>query len=88
MKNKQNKTAKVFLQKLGREQACGICDYKKGQIKIDPRLKPFPMLETVLHESLHWLEPEWSETKVTTTAKKLAKIVWDFKFRQLRELPE
>jgi len=78
------KLPKPKLKKLGREKAWGICDYVKRNIQIDPRHKQKAMLDTLIHESLHWLEPDWSENKVKQVSKQLTKVIWDFNYRQLR----
>lgn len=82
---KKNHVAHVSFRKLGRERAYGVCDYVKKKITIDPRQKPKLMLDTLIHETLHWLEPEWSESKVSRVSRQLSRIVWQFNFRQLRE---
>ena len=88
MKKTKGRTAKVVLRKLGRERCYGLCDYKSATIKIDPRLRPYPMLDTIIHETLHWLEPTWSEKKVRSHSRQLTRQIWAFKYRQLRELPQ
>jgi len=87
-KSKGSRKAVVVLKKLGRERCYGLCDYGEGKIKIDPRLRPYPMLDTIIHETLHWLEPTWSEKKVRSHSRQLTRQIWAFKYRQLRELPQ
>ncbi|MGE0772645.1 MAG: hypothetical protein AB7K37_13095 [Cyclobacteriaceae bacterium] len=79
---------KVVERKLGRYRAYGLIPEpltRRSRIEIDPRQSPKSYLNTLIHEKLHILFPEWSEHKVTQTANKLAKFLWDNKYRRIIE---
>lgn len=42
-------------------RCCGYCDYDKDVLEIDYRKD---MLSTAYHECIHYIFPEWSETRV------------------------
>ena len=79
---------KVVERKLGRYRAYGMIPMpfsSKSRIEIDPRQKPKTYMNTLIHEKLHILFPDWSERKVTETANELAKFLWDNKYRKVME---
>lgn len=69
--------------KLGRERAVGQAYKENGLIEIDPRQNSFDYLDTVIHETLHVLFPELSESKVISNSKKLAKVLWKLHYRRV-----
>lgn len=78
------KGIKVKYRKLGRERAMGQA-YADGLIEIDPRQGQKSTLNTLIHELLHLLEPEWSETKVVRVSGTLTKFIWLGRFRRLEK---
>lgn len=77
---------KVVERKLGKYKAYGMVPYSRSpRIEIDPRQKPKTYMNTLIHEKLHILFPDWSETKVTQTANELAKFLWENKYRKILE---
>ena len=78
------KGIKVKYRKLGRERARGQA-YADGLIEIDPRQGQKSTLNTLIHELLHLLEPEWSETKVVRVSGTLTKFIWLGRFRRLEK---
>jgi len=74
---------KVVTRKLGRERAWGQTDGHSGIIEIDPRLKSKKHLEIVIHEALHVLFPDLSETQVLTKSKKLTAVLWGEHYRRV-----
>lgn len=79
--SKEPKSTKIVYRKLGRENAWGIAHIGKNKIELDPTLKTKKHLEILLHEKLHLLNPEWSETKVINQSKGLAKLLWENHYR-------
>jgi hypothetical protein len=79
------KETKVVERKLGRENAWGIADTETKIIELDPRMKPRKYMEILIHEKLHILEPEWSETKVLKHSKALAKLLWEKNYRRVNQ---
>lgn len=75
------KKTKVIERHLGREKALGIAHIGVNKIEIDPRLKTKKYCEILLHEKLHLLNPEWSETKILKQSKELANLLWDNHYR-------
>jgi len=76
---------KVIYRKLGKERAWGQAhiDEPGGLIELDSTLKGAKKLEILLHEILHILNPEWSETKVIKQSKKIKKVLWNQNYRQV-----
>lgn len=66
------------LQKLHNYQ--GICDWEEDSIKIDYR-KEF--ISTIVHEVLHYIHPNWSESKVL---REETKIMNSLSFCQIRRI--
>ena len=75
---------KVKYRKLGREKAMGQA-HSDGLIEIDPRQGQKSTLNTLIHELLHLLEPEWSESKVVRVTGTLTKYIWLGRFRRLEK---
>ena len=71
--------------KLGREKAMGLADFNSNSIEIDPRQNGKELIDTLLHERLHLLFPDWSEKKVASTSKKLSAFLWRNHVRILRK---
>ena len=40
------------------------------------------LLDTIVHEALHCIEPHWTEEKVTEAAKELARLLWRLGYRR------
>lgn len=79
---------RVVEKKLGRYKAYGIIPApltKKSRIEIDPRQKPKTYMNTLLHEKLHLMFPDWSESKVEKTATQLANFLWENKYRKVHQ---
>lgn len=76
---------KIKFKKLGREKAFGQAISSENLIELDPRQKQKTMLNTLIHELLHIVEPDWTEHKVNQTASVLARYIWEAKYRRLAE---
>lgn len=50
---------------------CGICDWDKG-IYIDYRKE---MVNTLIHECLHYIEPNWSEAQILYAEKRIVNLI-------------
>lgn len=74
------KIPKIIYRKLGKYRALGI--FFKNEIHIDNRLKGKQMLEILIHESLHWTNPELSEDEVRMSSRKLTDILWKENYRK------
>ncbi len=74
---------KVQYRKLGREKAYGQAHIGENTIEIDTRLNKRKHLEIMIHEALHILNPEFSETKILNQSKKLARVLWEQKYRKV-----
>lgn len=73
----------IIYKKLGREKVYGLADDGANTIEIDSRLKGRHHLEILIHESLHILFPDKSETAVTRSARRLANILWRQHYRRV-----
>ena len=71
--------------RLGRERALGQAWHGENVVEIDPRQCESERLDTLIHELLHLMEPEWSEERVVEVAGWLSKILWRQKYRRVRE---
>lgn len=77
--------------KLGRErERSGRARYAWGQhhsdglIEVDPRQRESTRLDTVVHELLHHVNPDMSETVVSEAAGIFAKVLWEDGWRRVR----
>lgn len=77
-----NKVNKVIHRKLGKEKAHGQAFTDTGVIEIDSRLKGIEHLDTLIHESLHCLNPKWGELKIQGHATELARVLWEQGYRR------
>ena len=66
---------KVIRRKLARERAWGL-SHSDGIIEIDERLKGRKLLEILIHEAMHILNPEMTENEVVRQSKALTKLLW------------
>jgi hypothetical protein len=84
MHPKKPKT-KVVYTKLGREKAWGQAHLGENTIEIDVRVKGYRHLLYGIHEYLHILHPEWSETRVQKESSKIAQFVWHLNYRRVEK---
>jgi hypothetical protein len=76
-----HKKTKVIHRKLGKEQAWGQAHIEANKIEIDERVKSYRYMLLMVHEKLHLIFPDWSETKIKQTATKMSKFLWENNFR-------
>ena len=81
--SKAKPIAKVVHRKLGQERAWGQADAGNKLVEIDSRLKGYRYLLILIHEHLHIIHPDWSETKVRSNASKYARFIWQGGFRKV-----
>jgi len=72
---------KVVHRKLGREKAWGLATF--DLIELDTRLKGRRHLLYLIHEALHIIHPEWSETKVVNVSRAMCKLLWEQNYRRI-----
>ena len=79
------KHPKVYFKKLGRENANGqAMDYGRLKyIEIDPRIKGKLLLNTFVHERLHFIFPEMEEEKISELADTLEDFLWKHGYRKV-----
>ncbi len=80
----------VHERKLGKEKAVGLAYYDfygggKSLIEIDPRQGSKDYLDTLIHEALHTIYPDMSETEVHKTTGRLARLIWRQGYRRIQE---
>lgn len=75
----------IKYRKLGKEQANGLAWTEEGVIEIDPRLKGYDHLYTLIHEIIHIQNPKWSEIKVKGHSQQIADILYSEKYRKIEE---
>lgn len=77
---------KIIEKKLGREKAWGQAwQDKPWSIEIDPRQKSRSYLNTLIHEMLHCLYPNDSETKIRKNADIMTKYIWEKSYRRIQK---
>lgn len=74
---------KITYRKLGREKAHGLAYKEDREIVIDNRIKGLDLLDTIIHESLHIMNPRWAEIKVAGHSKELALLLWEQGYRKI-----
>ncbi len=57
----------------------------KSLIEIDPRPGSKDYLDTLIHEALHTIYPDMSETEVHKTTGRLARLIWRQGYRRIQE---
>ena len=77
------KKLRVIERKLGRERAWGQATSGEFLIEIDPRQHPKEYLDTIIHEALHIIEPDWSERKVSLTSRRISELMWGMGYRRI-----
>lgn len=85
---KKPKKTKVVEMKLGRHKVNGYNVYgfalkDRNRILIDPRQKGRTYMDTIIHEKLHLLFPEWSESKVMRAAREITSLLWSHSYRRV-----
>lgn len=73
----------IVERKLGRERAYGLA-WPDELIEVDPRQKPRDYLGTVIHEALHQVFPEKSESDVARGASTLTRLIWGIGYRRVK----
>lgn len=80
---RKHKRVRIVEKKLGRQKAWGLCYRGENLIELDTRMKARHYLTVLIHELLHHIFPELSETAVTRSAPKIAQGVWSRGFRRI-----
>lgn len=78
----RRKNIRIVERKLGRERARGLAIASEKSIEIDPRQRGRAYLNTLIHETLHCVFPDWSESKVLKSASKICKVLWTQNYRK------
>jgi hypothetical protein len=77
----KKKPIKVYYSHLGQYKAVGLAWKEERVIAIDRRLKGIQKIDTSIHELLHVMFPELTESQVTKSASEMAKVLWDMGIR-------
>lgn len=88
MKRAEQRKIKLLERKLGREKADGQAWLDRGLIEIDPRQNEQARLDTVVHETLHVLLPDFHEAAVRLITARVAGVIWQDGWRRVRGLQE
>ena len=73
---------KIIYRKLGKEQAYGISS-SDGIIEIDERLKGRKMMEVLIHELMHLVNPKDDEKTIIRKSVTLTKVLWKEGYRKI-----
>lgn len=79
----KRKKIKLVDKKLGRERALGQAYSGERLVEIDPRLRSKVRLSVAIHEFLHIVFPDMSESKIDRAAPKIAKALWADGYRRI-----
>jgi len=74
---------KITHKKLGRHKAWGLADKEAKTVELDIRLQGRKHLEIAIHEALHIVFPDMSETIVARTGRRLANVLWQLNYRRV-----
>jgi hypothetical protein len=74
---------KVTHRKLGQDRVHGWAHLGLNHIELDSRLKGRRHLLYLVHEMLHLLNPDWSESKVVKQSRELTKLLWEQNYRRI-----
>lgn len=55
----------------------------EATIEIDPRLPPRDYLGTLIHEALHCVFPELSESAVVKAERRITRLLWRANYRRV-----
>lgn len=72
---------KIIHRKLGQEMAWGLAE--GNTIELDERLKGRRHLLYLLHEMLHIIHPDWSETRVVKVSRRMCEVLWEQNYRKI-----
>ena len=79
----RTRTIKIVDRKLGSENALGQA--WGNTIEIDPRQNPKERMDSVVHETLHCVDPDLSEETVIEMAAILTKTLWKDGYRRVEK---
>jgi hypothetical protein len=77
------KLKKIRVQERKLRRYLGYAYPDDGFIEIDPTQKPRQYLDTLIHEILHMMYPEDSETKISRNARTITHHIWKKGYRRL-----
>lgn len=83
MPHQTSRNIKLRERKLGREKADGQAWQDSGLIEIDPRQSEQERLDTIVHETLHVLLPDFQEGSVREFSKQIAEVIWKDGWRRV-----
>jgi len=78
---------KTVEKKLGRQRALGLADTDEAGediIVVDPRQPSKERLDTLIHEALHHIRPDWSEEYVARTSRRISQVIWKDRWRRIQ----
>ena len=66
----------------GKGKLYGVA-WTDGVVEIEPRQKPRCYLDTVIHEVLHIVLPDASETRILKSAHQITDVLWRLGYRRV-----
>lgn len=90
MKRRRHRRIRVVERKLQRDvgghgKLYGQAFQGMRMIEIDPRQRPRSYFDTLIHECLHLLFPNASESKVAKSAHEMTDVLWRLGFRRVSQ---
>lgn len=84
MGKKKYPKIKIKERKLGKELAAGQSFMAPRKlIELDPRQSNREYLDTLIHELLHIITPDWDEMKVRRNSRIMTKYLWEQGYRRV-----
>jgi hypothetical protein len=74
---------RIKIKKKVLKQYWGYAYPEEDRIEIDPRLRSRRFLNTLIHEILHVLYPNDSETKISENADTITHYIWHENYRRI-----
>jgi hypothetical protein len=74
---------KLVERKLGRERALGMAHHGENMIEISTNQSTRERLDTVIHETLHLLDPDMPEKRVNSYANRISNVLWKDNWRKI-----
>lgn len=77
------KLRKIKVQERKLRKYLGYAYIGEDKVELDPTQKPRQYLDTLIHEILHLMYPEDSETKISRNAATITHHIWKKGYRRL-----
>lgn len=80
---RKRKKILVTERKLGREQAWGLAYKDEKRIELEKAMRGKKRMKTLVHEALHQVFPEASESRILKAGIIIGNILWEQSYRRV-----